>query len=199
MYCHDIHVYVLFKVMCFNWYAAIGGRFKSFRERVPLNLDKIKAVVHGRHATGNLSFSPAMDASSSQWCPVQQNLAVGLEEHAGNSDEADDDEYNEQTEVSAGAESRSPPRTTQTNARKRRSEGGSLGDRRQLRQELDAQVHNALELMHLKAEPGLNPRPSTYEKVLAKLMQHPGVAAKGPDFIFTVRNILDVSRTLITL
>ena len=58
-----------------------------------------------------------------------------------------------------------------------------------MRQELeilDAEAQNALELMRLKAEFRLNPPPSTYEKVLTKLRQHHGVAAKGPDFIFTV-------------
>ncbi|KAJ8419782.1 hypothetical protein Cgig2_006923 [Carnegiea gigantea] len=139
--------------------------------RAPPNLDKIKAAVHGKHANGDLSFSPAMGASGSQRRPVQQNLVVDLEEHVGDSDETDDDEYNEQTE---------------TNALKRRSEGGSSGDRRRLRQELDAKVHNALELMRLKAESRLNPPPSIYEKVLTKLRQHPGVATKGPDFIFTM-------------
>ncbi|KAJ8432992.1 hypothetical protein Cgig2_029442 [Carnegiea gigantea] len=160
--------------------------WEKFLKRVPPNLDKIKAVVHGRHATSDLSFSPVMGASGSRHRPVQQNLAVDLEEHVGDSDEAKDDEYNEQTEVSAGAESRSPPRTIQTNARKRRSEGGSSGDRRRMRQELDAEVHNALALMRLKAESRLNPPPSTYEKVLTKLREHPGVAAKGPYFIFNV-------------
>ena len=168
--------------MCSNW----GGGFKSFRERVPPNLDKIKAVVYGRHATGDLSFSPAMGASGSRRRPVQQNLAVDLEEHVGDSDEAEDDEYNEQTEVSAGAESRSPPRTIQTNTRKRRSEGGSSGDRRPMSHELDAKVHNALALMRLKVESTLNPPPSTYDKVLTKLREHPGVVAKGPDLIFNV-------------
>lgn len=185
--CHDIHVYVLFKIMCFTECAEMGGggRFRSFHDRVPPNLDKIKAVAHGRHATGDLSFSLAMGASGSERCRVQQDLAVDLEEHVGDSDEAEDDEHNEQTEVSTGAESRSPPKTTQTNSRKRRSEGSS-GDRRRLREELDSEVHNALALMRLSAEARLNPPPSIYEKVLTKLREHPGVAAKGPDFIFTV-------------
>ncbi|KAJ8424846.1 hypothetical protein Cgig2_009134 [Carnegiea gigantea] len=163
-----------------------GGRFKSFSERVPPNLDKIKVVVHGRHATSDLSFSLAMGASGSRRRPVQQNLAVDLEEHVGDSDEAEDDEYNEQTKVSDGAESRSPPRTIQTNARKRRSECRSSGDRRRMRQELDAEVHNAFPLMCLKAESRHNPPLSTYERVLTKLREHLGVAAKGPDFIFNV-------------
>ena len=163
-----------------------GGRFRSFRDRAPPNLDKIKAVVHGRHATGDLSFSPAMGASGSQPRPVPQNSAVDLEEHVGDSDEAEDDELNEQREVSAGAESRSPPRTTQTNFRKRRSEGGSSGDRRRLREELDSEVHNALALMRVRVEARLHPPPSIYETVLTKLRDHPGVAAKGEDFIFTV-------------
>lgn len=55
-----------------------------------------------------------------------------------------------------------------------------------MRQELDAEVHNTLALMRLKAKSRLNPPPSTYEKVLTKLKEHLGVAAKGPDFIFNV-------------
>lgn len=89
----------------------MGGRFKSFHDRVPPNLDKIKSVVHGRHATGDSNFSPATGASGNRRRPVQQNLVVDLEEHVGDSDEAEDEEYNEKTEVSAGVESRPPPRT----------------------------------------------------------------------------------------
>ncbi|KAJ8438316.1 hypothetical protein Cgig2_018796 [Carnegiea gigantea] len=133
-----------------------GGRFRNFRDRVPPNLDKNKAVVHGTHATRDFSFSPAMGSSGSERCLAQQDLAVDLEEHVGDSDEAEDDEHNEQMEVSAGAESE--------------CWGGSLGDRWRLREELDSEVHNALALM----------------RVLTKLREHPGVAAKGPDFIFTV-------------
>ncbi|KAJ8424778.1 hypothetical protein Cgig2_008846 [Carnegiea gigantea] len=36
-----------------------GGRFKTFHKRVPVNLDEMKAVVRDRHATDELSFSPA--------------------------------------------------------------------------------------------------------------------------------------------
>ena len=81
----------------FHWVCRNEGeRFRSFRNRVPPNLDKIKAVMHGRHATGDFSFSPTMGAFGSERRPVD------LEEHVGDSNEAEDDEHNEQTEVSAG-------------------------------------------------------------------------------------------------
>lgn len=51
-----------------------GGRFKSFYERVPANLDKRKVVVHDRHATGELSFSLTMSASGSQSNRIEQNV-----------------------------------------------------------------------------------------------------------------------------
>lgn len=133
MYCQDINVYVLFEIMCFHWCVELrGGRIKSFRERVPPNLDKIKAMVHGRHATGDLSFSPAMGASGSQRRGVQQNLPVDLQEHMGDRDQVDEYDYNEQTQLSDGEKSQSPPRSIHTNTRKCRSEGGSSGEGRRL-------------------------------------------------------------------
>ncbi|KAJ8434074.1 hypothetical protein Cgig2_007589 [Carnegiea gigantea] len=142
--------------------------------------------ICGQTGVGVNPVTGAVTVTDYAWKKFLKNLAVDLEEHVGDSDEVEDDEYNEQTEVSAGAESQSPPGTIQTNARKCRSEGGSSGDRRWLRQELDVEVHNALALMHLKAESRLNPPPSTYEKVLTKLREHPRVAVKGLDFIFNV-------------
>ncbi|KAJ8421346.1 hypothetical protein Cgig2_027954 [Carnegiea gigantea] len=55
----------------------------------------------------------------------------------GDSDEADEDDYNEQAQLSAGEESRSPTRTIHTNARMCRSEGGSSGEGKRLRHEQD--------------------------------------------------------------
>jgi len=39
------------------------GGFKSFSERMPANLDKMKSVVHVMHGTSELSFSPVMGAT----------------------------------------------------------------------------------------------------------------------------------------
>ena len=67
------------------------GRFKCFPERVPENLDTMKAVVHGKHATGDLNFFPVMGALGSQWNRIEQNVLVDLEEHIGASDKANED------------------------------------------------------------------------------------------------------------
>ncbi|KAJ8430898.1 hypothetical protein Cgig2_003891 [Carnegiea gigantea] len=146
---------------------------------------KVWEWLIGQTGVGVNPVTGAVIVTDYTWEKFLKDLAVDLEEHVGDSDEAEDDEHKEQTELSAGAENRSPPRTTQTNSRKRRSEGGSSGDRRRLREELDSEVHNAFALMRVSVEARLNP-PSIYEKVLTKLREHPGVAAKGPNFIFTV-------------
>ena len=122
----------------------------------------------------------------------EKEQSMDLQEHMGDSDEADEDDSNEQAQLSAGEESQSPPRSVHTNAQKRRTKGESSGDRRWLRQEFaklsmrDAQIQNALNVLYLKEEARVQPQPSTYQQVLTKLMQHPGVATMGPDFIFSV-------------
>lgn len=65
-------------------------------------MDEIKAMVHGRHATGDLSFSLTMGASSNQRHEIQHNAPVDLQEHMSDSDEADEDDCNEQAQLSAG-------------------------------------------------------------------------------------------------
>ncbi|KAJ8434569.1 LOW QUALITY PROTEIN: hypothetical protein Cgig2_014400 [Carnegiea gigantea] len=172
------------KVTDFTW-----EKFLKFPCESAPNLDKIKAVVHGRHATGYLSFSLVMGAFVNgveysricQWiCKSICVIVIRRIRMATTSI------------LSAGEESRSSLRTIHTNARKHRTEGGSSGEGRQLRQELgessvlDAQVQNALEVLSLKEESRLHPPPSTYQQVLTKLRQHPGVAARGPELIFSV-------------
>lgn len=93
----------------------------------------MKAVVHGRHATCDLSSSLAMGALGSQRKRIEKNVPVDLEQHMSDSDEVNGDDSNDQTQLTVREESRSPARSVHTNARKRRSEGGSLGDRRQSR------------------------------------------------------------------
>ncbi|KAJ8445783.1 hypothetical protein Cgig2_000963 [Carnegiea gigantea] len=42
-----------------------GGKYKSFRKKVPANLDKMKSAFHGKQATGEMSFAPGMVGSPS--------------------------------------------------------------------------------------------------------------------------------------
>ena len=48
----------------------------------------MKVVVHGRHVTGDLSFSPEMGALSREPNRIEHNVLVDLQEHMGDSDEA---------------------------------------------------------------------------------------------------------------
>lgn len=50
----------------------------------------------------------------------------------------------------------------------------------------DVQIQNALDVLRLREEARLQPKPSTYQQVPTKLRQHPGVTTRGPDFIFSV-------------
>lgn len=38
------------------------GKYKSFRKKVPMNLEKIKLAFYGKYATGEMSFAPGMVA-----------------------------------------------------------------------------------------------------------------------------------------
>lgn len=163
------------------------GGLKCFRERVLANFAKMEAVFHGRHATGEMGFSPMMVASASQVNRKNKNVASDLEEHMGDSDEANEEVPNEEVQFIGAAESRSSPRSVHTISRKRRSECKTLGDsRRQMRELLDLLERDAQVQIRMREEARAQPQPSTYQQVLTKLREHPGVAARGPDFIFNV-------------
>lgn len=80
-----------------------------------------------------MSFSPLMVASGSQPNRKNKNKASYLEEHIGDSDEANEDISNEEVQFIGAVESQSLPRSVHTSTRKHRSESQSLGDSKQLR------------------------------------------------------------------
>lgn len=161
----------------------------------------MEAVFHGRHATGEMGFSPMMVASASQVNRKNKNVASDLEEHMGDSDEANEDVPNEEVQFIGAAESRSSPRSVHTISRKRRSEGGTSSDsRRQMRELLDLLERDAQVQIRMKKEARAElTQPSTYQQVLTKLREHPGVAARGPDFIFNVMEYIRREEDQITL
>ncbi|KAJ8446922.1 hypothetical protein Cgig2_013223 [Carnegiea gigantea] len=135
-----------------------GRGFKSFCDKVLANLDKMKAVVCGRHATSELSFSLVIGASGSQPNRMEQNVSLDLEDRMGNSAEANEDDFINYIQLIGAEESRSPPR--------------------------NAQIQHALAVLRIREEARALPQPSIYQQVLTKLRQHPGVGTRGPDFIF---------------
>ncbi|KAJ8429840.1 hypothetical protein Cgig2_001127 [Carnegiea gigantea] len=148
-----------------------GGRFKSFRERVLANLEKMKAVVHGRHAIGELRFSPAMGASvanqiewskmchwiwKNTWATVMKVMRM-----------ISSTKYNRlvRRKVDHLLEVFTPTLESV---------------------QVKVEVLNALAVLRTREETRAQPRSSIYQQVLMKLRQHPGVATSGLDFIFSV-------------
>ncbi|KAJ8422707.1 hypothetical protein Cgig2_002691 [Carnegiea gigantea] len=155
-----------------------GGKFKTFRERAPVNLDKMKAVFLSTHATSEMSFQPVMVASRSKPNRKDQNVLSDLKEHMGDGDEANEDVFNEAVQLIPAAESHSLSRSAHTRSRKHRSEGGSS--------KRDAQIQHALVVLRMREEARAQPQPSIYQEVLTKLREHPGIAITRLDFIFEV-------------
>ena len=87
-------------------------------------------------------------------------MASDLQEHMGDSDEANEDVPNEEVQFIGATKSRSSPGSVHTSSRKHRS----LGDSRQQKRELldllerDAQIHNVLAVLSRvkRIEPNLN-------------------------------------------
>ncbi|KAJ8432108.1 hypothetical protein Cgig2_010232 [Carnegiea gigantea] len=132
-----------------------GGRFKSFYERVPANLDKIKAVVHSRHAIGELSFSLVMGASGGQLNKVEQKVALDFEEHMGNGVKPIrmlplSRKVNHLLEVFIPT-----LESIQVKVEVQVIEGGK---------ERDAQIQNALAVLHMRDEARAQPQPSIYQQ-----------------------------------
>ncbi|KAJ8431025.1 hypothetical protein Cgig2_019348 [Carnegiea gigantea] len=133
--------------------------------RAPANLDEMKAVFHGKHAIGEMSFSPAIIALGSHPNRKDQNVPTDLEEHMGYNDEADEDVSNEAMQFIPMTESRCPPRSAHNSSQKHRSE--------------DAQVQNALNVLRIREKARAEPKPSICQQVLTNLREHPGGCSKG--------------------
>ncbi|KAJ8437656.1 hypothetical protein Cgig2_028594 [Carnegiea gigantea] len=110
-----------------------GGKYKSFRKKVPENLEKMKSAFYGKQATGEMSFAPGIVASPSNQTQRSKGKALDMDEHVGDSDKANEDASDADMECLRAEESRSPPKSVH-NSRKRKSEGGTSSDGK--RQEL---------------------------------------------------------------
>jgi len=144
-------------------------------------------AFHGRHATGEMSFSPGMVASRSNVNARMKGLAVDTQEHVGDSDDGDSGGTPTDVDLIEPAESRSPPKTMSC-GRKRKSGGGmSSGSKRQAGggvSGMEEEVSNALHILRMREETRRNPTLS--QQVSARLRNHPEIGQKAPEFIFRI-------------
>ncbi|KAJ8428885.1 hypothetical protein Cgig2_021052 [Carnegiea gigantea] len=68
-----------------------GWKCKSFRKKVPANLEKMKSAFYGKQATGEMSFAPGMVVSPSNQTQRSTGKARDMDKHIGDSDEANED------------------------------------------------------------------------------------------------------------
>jgi len=112
-------------------------------------------AFHGRHATGEMSFSPGMVASHSNVNERMKGLVVDTQEHVGDSDDGDSGGTPDDVDLIQPAESRSPPKTMSC-SRKRKSGGGmSSGSKRQAGggiSGMEEEVSNALHILRMREE-----------------------------------------------
>ncbi|KAJ8423138.1 hypothetical protein Cgig2_016491 [Carnegiea gigantea] len=168
-----------------------GGKCKSFRKKMPANLDKMKSAFHGKQATGEMSFAPGMVGSPSNQTQRSKGKAIDFVEHVGDSDETNEDGSDDDIECFRAEESRSPPKTVHS-SHKRKSEGGTSSDGK--RQALlnwsarEEEVNQAFAFLRI-TEKGKQ-QPSLTKQVQARLKQHPEVSAMGTDFIWSVMDYI---------
>ncbi|KAJ8444375.1 hypothetical protein Cgig2_026579 [Carnegiea gigantea] len=110
-----------------------GGKYKSFQKKVPANLEKMKSAFYRKQATGEISFAPGMVTSPSNQTQRSTGKALDMDEHVGDSDEANEDGSDARMKCLRVEESRSPPKSVHSSC-KRKSEGGTSSDSK--RQEL---------------------------------------------------------------
>jgi len=79
----NLYVYQLYVVQRFD------GKYKSFRTRVPPNLEKLKCTFYGKYATGELSFSLAMVGSDSNLNKKMKGLEADTGKRVGDNDDGD--------------------------------------------------------------------------------------------------------------
>ena len=118
--CNVIHVYVL-------WCVEICGKYKSFRKKVPANLEKMKPAFYGKHTIGEMSFAPGMVVSRSNQTQQSKGRVIDIEEHVGDSDKANEDDSGADIKYLGVEESRSPPKSVH-NSREQKSEGVTSSD-----------------------------------------------------------------------
>ena len=189
-----------FKIVMSNIYVCdgvqrYGGKYKSFRKKVPANLEKMKSAFYGKQATGEMSFAPRMVTSPSNQTQRSTGKALDMDEHIGDSDKANEGGSDAHMECLPAEESQSPPKSVRS-SRKRKSEGGTSSDGK--RQELlnwssrDEEVHQALAILRMKKE--AKQQPSLTKYVQTRLKQHPQISTMGSDFIWSAMDYIHQKR-----
>ncbi|KAJ8448934.1 hypothetical protein Cgig2_030790 [Carnegiea gigantea] len=157
-----------------------GGKYKSFRKKVPANLEKMKSAFYEKQATGGMSFAPGMVASPSNQTQQSTGKALDMDEHIGDSDEVNEDGSDAHMECLRLEESQSPPKSVHGSC-KRKSEGGTSSAANGKSFLTDEEVHQALAIIRMREE--AKQQPSLTKQVQARLKQHPQISAMGSDFI----------------
>ncbi|KAJ8431551.1 LOW QUALITY PROTEIN: hypothetical protein Cgig2_029580 [Carnegiea gigantea] len=120
-----------------------------------------------------MSFAPGMVASPSNQTQRSMGKALDMDEHTGDSDEANEDGSDAHMECLLAEESQSPPKSVH-NSRKRKSE--------------DKEVHQALAIIHMRKE--AKQQPFLTKQLQAQLKKHPQISAMGSDFIWSVMDYI---------
>ncbi|KAJ8431884.1 LOW QUALITY PROTEIN: hypothetical protein Cgig2_001576 [Carnegiea gigantea] len=115
-----------------------------------------------------MSFAPRMVASPSNQAQRSTRKALDMDEHVGDSDEANEGS-NAHTECLRAEESRSPPKSVH-NSRK------------------DKEVPQALAIIHMRDE--AKQQLSLTKQLQAQLKQHPQISTMGSDFIWSVMDCI---------
>lgn len=164
--------------ICFllqNYPSVQGYRTKRIR-----NVEKLRYLFSGVHATGRMSFSPGM-SSIAKVTSKMKSVRVGSDEGRGDSAEVDKGN-DEEVQFQPAEESRSPPRTSH----KRKSEGHtSESSKRQAHLEASTELVRLMQVKYLK-EVEVKSEASIYDKVASRLEELPLVTEKGPSFMFHV-------------
>ncbi|KAJ8445649.1 hypothetical protein Cgig2_009050 [Carnegiea gigantea] len=151
------------------------GKYKSFRKKVPVNLEKMKSAFYGKQATGKMSFTPGMVAPPSNQTQRLKRKEIDMDEHVGDSDEANEDGSDVDIECLCAEESRSPPKSVHS-SHKRKSEGGTSSDGK--RQELlnwssrDEEVHQLLAILRMREEAKQQPSLTKIVQWMKKKTMH---------------------------
>ncbi|KAJ8449588.1 hypothetical protein Cgig2_005610 [Carnegiea gigantea] len=132
-----------------------------------------------------------MVASPSNQTQRSTGKALDMDEHIGDTDEANEDGSDAGMECLPAEEGQSPPKSVHS-SRKRKSEGGTSSDGK--RQELlnwssrDKEVHQALAIIRMREE--AKQQPSLTKQVQAQLKQHPQISVMRSDFIWSVMDYI---------
>ncbi|KAJ8421846.1 hypothetical protein Cgig2_021711 [Carnegiea gigantea] len=164
---------------------SVGFSLGRFLSGGSCKLGEVKSIFYDKHATGEMSFLPGMVASLSNHNQKSKGKAIDMEEHVGDSDEANEDGSDVEIKCLGVEESRSPPKSVHISR-------GNSSDRK--RQELldwssrDEEVQQALAILCMRDES--RQQPSLIKQVQAQLKEHLQISAMESDFIWSVMDYI---------